>query len=336
MNRKRTSGQALVEHLVLWPALLLLSMAAIQLGFLFRGKSTLEAATFMAAREGSINNAFKTPMKKMLAQAMAPLDLKASPNVLSYGVKAGVAGVPGTTYALNFGMSKALGGADVEIISPSKAIFNQFAKNQYILCTDDNSCPRSGAVTEKRTQVKQIPNDNLSVRPSTTSTVGSASINIQDANLLKVRSHWCFPLEVPIVNVAIYQTMNLLSVPTAELNSCRTRTVAHNAAFGWPIYYIPISASSVVRMQSAVRCEDSGCSNLGAGGVVASAGSNGTGASTGGGNNPGGNNNTGGNAGNGNGNSNGSSTGSPGDGNGDNIGSGDTGANAPPGTACPS
>lgn len=73
--------------------------------------------------------------------------------------------------------------------------------------------------------------------------------------------------------------------------------MAHNAAFNNPVFYIPLSAGSVVRMQSPVRCEDSSCSNLGAGGVAASAGNNGTGSngsgSTGSSGN-GGNNNGGG------------------------------------------
>jgi hypothetical protein len=186
------------------------------------------------------------------------------------------------------------GGADIEIISPSKAIFNRFAKDQYVLepCSGRN-CPGGGSFREARARVKQIPNDNLSVRPSTTVTVGSGSnvsaINIQDANLLKIRAHWCFPLQVPIVNIAIYQTLNLLSGSTAELRSCQAKTVAHNAASNNRVFYIPISAGSVVRMQSAVRCEDSSCSNLGSGGVLATGGGAGGGTGTGGGTNPGGN-----------------------------------------------
>ncbi|MDB6063394.1 MAG: hypothetical protein JWM78_3497 [Verrucomicrobiaceae bacterium] len=49
---KRSSGQALLEHVVLWPVLILITMAVIQLGLLYRGRVTLEHATFMAAREG--------------------------------------------------------------------------------------------------------------------------------------------------------------------------------------------------------------------------------------------------------------------------------------------
>jgi RHS repeat-associated protein len=327
----RHSGQALVEHVVLWPVLILLTMAVIQGGLLYRGRVTLEHATFMAAREGSINNAWKAPMKKMLASAMAPLDIKSNPNPLTYSLAAGAANIPGTTYAENFVLPMTAGGADIEIISPSKAIFNRFAKDQYVLepCSGRN-CPGGGSFREARARVKQIPNDNLSVRPSTTVTVGSGSnvsaINIQDANLLKIRAHWCFPLQVPIVNIAIYQTLNLLSGSTAELRSCQAKTVAHNAASNNPVFYIPISAGSVVRMQSAVRCEDSACSNLGAGGVVASAGNNGTGTSPGG--------NTGsGNGGNNNGGGNTTPGGQPGGGvtpGGDNTGNPNGGADTPP------
>ncbi|MDX9996145.1 MAG: pilus assembly protein, partial [Rhodocyclaceae bacterium] len=283
---KRISGQALVEHLVLWPALVLVTMSLIQAGFLYRGKTTLEHATFMAAREGSLQHAFKAPMKKTLAQGMAPLDVRANPGTGTYVIAAGAAGVPGTTYAKHFHLTKAAGGADITVISPSRSAFNQFAREQYILCTDDNSC-RNGNVVEKTQRMRQIPNDNLSVRPATTHSVsvqgGSASLNLQDANLLKIRSHWCFGLEVPIVNAALYRTLTALGTLTAEQRSCIARTEAARA-LGQTTYYIPLSASSIVRMQSAVRCEDSSCSNLGTGGVLAGTGSGGPGGTPGSGN----------------------------------------------------
>ena len=310
-SKKRISGQALVEHVVLWPVLILITMAAIQLGLLYRGHATLEHATFMAAREGSINNAFKAPMKKMLASAMAPLDMKANPNIANHALRAGASSVPGTTYAANFGVPTTAGGADVEIVSPSRAMFNHFAKEQYVLepCTG-RSCPGGGSMREARARVKQIPNDNLSARPATTTRVGTgsnaSSVNLQDANLLKIRAHWCFPLQVPVINIAINQALNLLG-SSAETRSCQAKTVAHNATFGYPIYYIPLSAGSIVRMQSPVRCEDRACSNLGAGGVAASAGNNGTGSNTGG--NSGNGGNTGGSTGNGGNNSGGNHTG---------------------------
>lgn len=341
MIRKRNSGQALVEHVVLWPTLILITMAVIQLGLLYRGRMTLEHATFMAAREGSINNAWKAPMKKMLAAAMAPLDIKANPNVANYVLRAGVGTIPGWTYTENFLIPMSLGGADVEVISPSKAMFNQFAQNQYVLqACSGNRCPGGGTMSEARNQVKQIPNDNLSVRPSTTTAVGSGSnattVNIQDANLLKIRAHWCFPLQVPVVNIAIYQTLNLLGT-SAETRSCQAKTTAHNLVFGYPIYYIPLSAGSIVRMQSPVRCEDNSCSNLGAGGVVASAGNNSSGSTASGGNSSGGNtgnggNNTGGSTGSSGGNNTGGSTGSSGGSN-TGGGTGSSGGNNTGGTA---
>lgn len=265
--RKRSSGQALVEHVVLWPTLILISMAVIQLGLLFRGRATLEHATFMAAREGSINNAWKAPMRSVLAAAMAPLDIKANPNIANYALRAGAGSVPGTTYIENFMLPMAAGGADIEIVSPTRTMFNYFARDQYALEACSNRCPNGGSMREARSRIRQIPNDNLSVRPPTTAAVGSGSnstsVNIQDANLLKIRVHWCFPLEVPVVNVAIYQALNLLSGATVERRSCQAKTLAHNAALSNPIYYIPLSAGSIVRMQSPVRCENTACSNLG-------------------------------------------------------------------------
>ncbi len=256
MLKKRISGQALAEHLVLWPVLILITMAAIQLGLLFRGKITFEHATFMAAREGSLNNAWIAPMRRTLASAMAPLDMRANPNLANYALRAGAGTIPGTTYAENFVLPMAAGGAHIEILSPSRAMFNHFARDQYVLeaCSGRN-CPGGGSMREARTRVRQIPNDNLSVRPATTTAVGSGSnastVNIQDANLLKIRAHWCFPLQVPVVNIAIFQTLNRLGAASAEQRSCMARTLAHNAIpRNSPTFFIPLSAGSIVRMQS--------------------------------------------------------------------------------------
>src|SRR5262249_49196899 len=51
-----------------------------------------------------------------------------------------------------------------------------------------------------------IPNDNLMYRSS--SVGGSSGMNVQDANLLKIRVTYCAKLVVPVVNVAIYGLVN--------------------------------------------------------------------------------------------------------------------------------
>src|SRR5690606_32954103 len=122
------------------------------------------------------SNAFKAPMKRTLASAMAPLDIKANPNVANYALRAGAGTVQGTTYAANFVPPLAAGGADIEIISPSRAMFNHFARERYVLeaCSGRN-CTHGGSMREARNRVREIPNDNLSVRASTTAAVGAGN-----------------------------------------------------------------------------------------------------------------------------------------------------------------
>ncbi len=51
-----------------------------------------------------------------------------------------------------------------------------------------------------------IPNDNLTYRPTTVN--GNSGLNIQDANLLKIRITYCAKMVVPLANVTIYSIVN--------------------------------------------------------------------------------------------------------------------------------
>jgi hypothetical protein len=53
---------------------------------------------------------------------------------------------------------------------------------------------------------KIVPNDNLQYR--STSPGGSSGLNIQDANILKIRVTYCAKLIVPVANVVFYSLVN--------------------------------------------------------------------------------------------------------------------------------
>lgn len=72
-GRPCRSGQALVEFLIIYPSLLLLILGAFQFALIYQAKSTLNYATFMAARQGALKNGKTTPMKDGLAAGMTPL-----------------------------------------------------------------------------------------------------------------------------------------------------------------------------------------------------------------------------------------------------------------------
>ncbi|MDY6929663.1 MAG: TadE/TadG family type IV pilus assembly protein [Pseudomonadota bacterium] len=228
----RQGGSFVIESVWLWPLLLMLTLGVVQMGFLYNAKATMNNATFQAAREGSIKHADKAAMEKRLAEAMAPLyTKKAGIGQLAYQRKrlAAAMRMPGA----------AIG--EVEIISPTRKVYGEFEKIQYYL--DDRGRER---------RIAQMPNDNLNVRSSAQKTVKIGSenieINLQDANLLKIRGHWCYKMIVPFLNYIIYKTYT--SLPGAKnphWRACRRLSFINDS------YYLPVSAMSVVRMQTSIR-----------------------------------------------------------------------------------
>jgi len=178
---RRAGGQALVEYLIIFPALLMLVLGVVQFAMLYRIKSTLEYATFAAARQGALKSAKTSSIKDALAAGMTPL-FTFGPDLGSLARGRAIALIevynPLTT--------------ELEVLSPTKAAADDFAID------DPND-------TSKRI----IPNDNLMYRP--TSAGGSSGINIQDANLLKIRVTYCARLIVPFANVVIYSLVNGIS-----------------------------------------------------------------------------------------------------------------------------
>lgn len=249
-------GQALAEHIILWPLLLLLTLGSVQMALLYRAKSTFNDATFRAAREGALNNAFKEPMRVKLAEAMAPLYLKRNPGI------AGYAQAVARSRLLNTAVPPNMGGARIDIISPTQEIFTRFARRTYVLEPCSGRGCGNSRFREARTQLLQVPNDNLNVRSAATQRLTSGGqtidINLQDANLLKIRAYWCYPMEVPVVNLVIYQAMNAFGrTRSPHWRACQVKTLASQLAGGWRYYYLPIESHSIMRMQSPVRCEGS-------------------------------------------------------------------------------
>lgn len=226
-------GSFIVESVWLWPVLVMMTLGGIQMGFLYNAKATMNNATFQAAREGSIKHADKGAMEKRLAFAMAPLYIKKSKDVVELASK---------RVYLQALMSVPLASiGKIEIISPKKEVYRKFEKTQYYL---DNKGQ------EKR--IKQMPNDNLNARSVSNNKIKTASgnikINLQDANLLKIRGHWCYEMIVPFVNYVIYQTYSALpGGKNPHWRACRALSVANDS------YYLPVSSTSVVRMQTPIR-----------------------------------------------------------------------------------
>jgi hypothetical protein len=103
-----------------------------------------------------------------------------------------------------------------------------------------------------------IPNDHLKYR--TTDDNGS-DVSIQDANLLKMKVTYCYPMFVPVVSSVIQRLMGVETDPTPlenwdtpNLGSFRENCFANNR--------IPIVSQAIVRMQTPIKNDsfDDDCS----------------------------------------------------------------------------
>jgi Flp pilus assembly protein TadG len=253
MGRKRQRGQAAVEYVIILPSLLLIILGAIQLALLYQAKSTLNYATFLAARQGSLHNG-----KSCIDLACAGGGMQLG---LAYGLMPLYTRAGGTAGKGN----AALGLASALLASQQDNPFRQAT----ILTLNPSSTWASAAmVADPYTGISAVPNDNLMYRSSTPTGSGANTMNIQDGNLLKIQVTYCFKMDVPFANQVIYAVNNLLTTPTLQSDSDALPTswapLATNVIptgpctdlnlipDGMPFSgkYLPIVASAVVRMQS--------------------------------------------------------------------------------------
>jgi hypothetical protein len=168
--RARRTGQALVEFLIIYPTLLLLVLGGFQFALLYQAKSTLNYATFMAARQGALKNGKMTSIKDGLAGGMTPLFATTKDDYGDF-FKARVIAAVEVFNPLN---------TKIDVLSPTADAYNAHKADS-----------ESGT---------EIPNDNLMYRPTTV----KGGLSVQDANLLTIQVTYCTRLIVPIVNRVIY------------------------------------------------------------------------------------------------------------------------------------
>ncbi len=238
MSLIRQRGAGSVEIVVIMLLFVALITGLFEMTRVFRTKHTLNTATFMAARAGALHHARKAPMESELARAMAPAYLFGQRD--SEGVARAVSRSSAMT---------ALPGIGAEIVSPTRQIFDALARTQRIRRSDES---------EFRWQ-HVIPNDNLRYRPREMAPVdtedGTRQINLQDANLLRIRSLWCHRLVVPGLDRLVFDLVNqadVLSQRQAICSAISDRDIP-GVTRG---YYLAVTADAVVRMQSAVVADD--------------------------------------------------------------------------------
>jgi hypothetical protein len=224
-RRRAQGGSVLMETYIVLPVFALLLGGIFELSMLYRARAILDAATFEAAQQGAMHNARMERIRVGLAQGMTPhLMRDRGPVAL------------GAAYARAM-VRVSTPGAGVRIVSPNRDAFRQFRQRQTVQTSADNS---------ERGQFV-IPNDNLLWRDATVRQVRVGSdripMTVQDANLLKVESHWCEKLLVPVLDRVIAGVVNW---PLGNPPQCATLAAVTGDR------YVLLRSSSVARMQSPI------------------------------------------------------------------------------------
>ncbi|KGI78944.1 TadE/TadG family type IV pilus assembly protein [Oleiagrimonas soli] len=245
--RSRQRGQSLVEAIVVIPVFGAVILGMLQAVLFYRAKSVVDYAALQAARSGATHFAQPAALKQGLVRGLLPLythDTKATALLKAYLVAQA---------------DIATGAAKIQVISPDKAMFDAWKEKQY-------------------DGVEGIPNDSLAFRGSQT----KAGVTVQDANLLKIRVRYDYPMIVPVID-RLLAAMNI-----ARLDPVRSLAQGHK------VYSLPIVTQAIVRMQTPIRdvnllpdaASGSGGGTGGAGGGTGGgtgSGGSGGGGSTGGG-----------------------------------------------------
>lgn len=232
-QKKNQRGQAMVEYIYVFPILILLIMGAIQFGFIYQTKVTLNYATFNATRQGALNHGAMKSIIDGLTSGMMPL----------------------------FAHSSSSGGSrNLDLLKNAwKSANTQISDSKLTLITIVN--PTTTALNAYKGQSEtgsEIPNDNLMYRSTD---IAGGGMNIQDANLLKVRVTYCYRMTVPIINKLIY---TLVVDPTSTTGNTGADMLEAQGEGGTTKnsrcsnindgeYRIPVTSEAVVRMQSTFQ-----------------------------------------------------------------------------------
>lgn len=203
-------GQSLLEFVIVVPAFLFLILGIFQFVLIYRAKATLDYAVLEAARSGAVHGAEMSSIRTGLARGLTPL----------YATDASVTGI---ALARAEAEIESRAYSRIQIISPTQAAWDNFAERQY----------------DGR---RALPNDNLAFRDTA---IGSSGVNVQDANILKIRVVHQYRMIVPFVDRVIAGVSNLIRgdvFTNTDLSAPFSRYSR-----------IPIESYAIVRMQSPIH-----------------------------------------------------------------------------------
>lgn len=187
---KKQIGASLTEFVVAAPIVMLIGMATVQAALIYHGKTTLNYATFEAARTGAVNHAQVDMMVKELGQRLAP-------------VQGGDGSVESASLAITQSLVEANRSdiTQLEILNPTIEAFTDWGVNS------------------QTTHHRVIPNNHLRHKGHE---IGAASgLSLRDANLLKLQVTYALELKVPVVG-------KLISLAMAEIDADNAHVYLRN------------------------------------------------------------------------------------------------------------
>jgi Flp pilus assembly protein TadG len=210
-------GQSMVEFIIIFPILLILTLGTFQFALIYNAKTTLNYATFHAARNGAVSNADKETIDAAFYRGLAPLYTSIDGDLSNVQeVQAGRDKVRATHDQ---------GFICIQRINPTEMAFVDFAVNA------DGT----------------IPNNNLMYRSAK---IGANSqLSIQDANLLKLRVTYCHPLIVPFMSNMLRAMANGTATGGETIDTGGNLFLQNCYENG----RIPIVSQAIVRMQSDIK-----------------------------------------------------------------------------------
>lgn len=224
-------GQVAVEFLIIFPALVFLVFGIIQWALIYQARSTLNHATFLAARAGATNHGARSAMESSLAAGLTPM----------FASEASMGGYA-TARAKAEAEIRMARTATLQVLNPTRQAMQDFGRARL-----DGGTSR------------EIPNDTLIYRNPQPG--ASSRISVQDANILHLRVTYCYRLIVPVVGRMIHAATNAgvfsdtlrstgMWKPFGDIDTPLVSSCTNPLASG---PRIPIRSEAIVRMQSPFR-----------------------------------------------------------------------------------
>jgi hypothetical protein len=183
-------GSALVEFAIVSPVAILLVMAIIQLGLMFSAKEVVNEAAFAAARAGAVQHAQvgavdqDGSMTQVMMRGLVPFYQDTTTDGAYARLQDALNKARGDTGCSTLGPCM----LEVQVLNPLPDAFDDF-----------------GVTSSASQGHRYIPNDNLEFRSHAAGP--KSKISIQDANALKIKVTYGYPIKVPFMQGVIKAAM---------------------------------------------------------------------------------------------------------------------------------